>query len=109
MPAGIYKRTEKHRKILGKNKNALGKHWKLLEETKEKMRILESLGIDYIFQFRPKGYSKLYDFYIPKLNLLIEYDSKYWHSLPGMKERDTEKTQYAINNGYKLLRINKKI
>ena len=74
---------------------------------KEIMKILEDLNIKYIFQFRPKNYSKVYDFYIPKRDLLIEYDSKYWHSSIETKIRDAEKTKYAENNGYKLLRINK--
>jgi len=46
MPKGIYKRkpiTEEHRKNIGKskkgNKNILGKHWKLSDETKEKLMI----------------------------------------------------------------------
>lgn len=73
---------------------------------KEIMRILDKLKIDYIFQFRPKNYGKTYDFYIPKRNLLIEFDGIYWHSLPKVKERDVEKTQYANKNGYDLLRIN---
>lgn len=71
---------------------------------KEIVRILEDLKLNYIFQFRPKGYSKIYDFYIPKLNLLIEFDGIYWHK--NTQERDTEKTDYAKNNNYKLLRVN---
>ena len=73
---------------------------------KEIMKVLEDLKLNYIFQFRPKGYSKIYDFYIKNLNLLIEYDSKYWHSLPEHIERDREKTIYAKDCGYTLMRIN---
>lgn len=73
---------------------------------KEIMKRLKELKLNYIFQFRPKGYSKPYDFYIPKMNLLIEYDSEYWHGFEDVKIRDKEKTEYANNNGYKLLRIN---
>lgn len=71
---------------------------------KEIMKILKLLGINYVFQYRPEGYSKPYDFYISEMNLLIEYDSEYWHR--NTQERDKEKTNYAKNNGYKLLRIN---
>jgi len=73
---------------------------------KEIMRILENLKLDYIFQFRPDGYSRVYDFYILEMNLLIEYDSKYWHR--NTQESDAEKTRYAKDNDYKLLRINEK-
>ncbi|MEK6883733.1 MAG: NUMOD3 domain-containing DNA-binding protein, partial [Nanoarchaeota archaeon] len=47
---------------------------------KEIMKRLGRLGIDYIFQFRPEGYSRPYDFYVPNRNLLIEFDGVYWHS-----------------------------
>lgn len=72
---------------------------------KKIIKSLRKLGIDFIFQFRPWGYRKIYDFYIPKMNLLIEYDSKYWHSLPKAIKSDKEKTLYAIRHGYNLLRI----
>lgn len=72
---------------------------------KEIMLILDKLKIDYVFQFRPKGYYRIYDFYIKNSNLLIEYDSEYWHSRADSKERDAEKTKYAKDNGYRLLRI----
>ena len=72
---------------------------------KEIMNKLEKLKIDYIFQFRPKDYSRIYDFYIPKENLLIEFDGVYWHSLRKSKLSDREKTKYAKNNNYNLLRF----
>lgn len=73
---------------------------------KKIMEMLEELKLEYIFQFRPKKYRKTYDFYIPSMNLLIEYDSKYWHSFPEHIKRDIEKTEHAKNNGYELLRFN---
>lgn len=73
---------------------------------KKIMKLLEKMGMEYIFQYRPQGYTRPYDFYIPNLNLLVEYDSDYWHNLDGAKERDAKKTQYARNNNYDLLRIN---
>ncbi len=72
---------------------------------KEIMRILKQVEIDYVFQFRPENFSMIYDFYISKLNLLIEFDGVYWHSLPKVKIRDVKKTQYAKENHYDLLRI----
>lgn len=73
---------------------------------KQIIQMLESLRLKYIFQYRPRGYTKPFDFWIPERNLLIEYDSEYWHNLPGAKERDIEKTKYANENGYILLRFN---
>ena len=73
---------------------------------KKIMCILKELNINYIFQYRPKKYSKIYDFYIPNINLLIEFDGIYWHNLPGAKEKDIEKTEYANTKGYNLLRFN---
>lgn len=73
---------------------------------KEMMRKLKGLKINYIFQFRPENFSMIYDFYIHDMNLLIEFDGVYWHNLPKVKLRDTEKTEYAKNNGYNLLRFN---
>lgn len=80
-----------------------------MSPTKPEKRIMQTLKdsqIDYIFQFRPENYSMIYDFYIPNMNLLIEFDGVYWHSLEKVKERDREKTQYANKNGYNLLRFN---
>lgn len=73
---------------------------------KEIMKVLKKSKLDYIFQFRPKDFSMIYDFYIPKMNLLIEFDGVYWHSLPEVKERDMKKTGYADKNNYILLRFN---
>lgn len=50
----------------------------------------------------------VYDFYISDINLLIEFDGVYWHSLKEVKLRDIKKTKYAKNNGYNLLRFNEK-
>jgi len=47
----------------------------------------------------------LVDAYIPSLNLVIEADGDYWHSLPKMKKRDAGANSYLPKHGYKLLRI----
>lgn len=73
---------------------------------KEIMKMLEKLKINYVFQFKPKGYSRIYDFYIQNMNLLIEFDGIYWHSLEKSELNDKEKTEYAKDNGYNLLRFN---
>lgn len=61
-----------------------------------------------------------YDFYVPSLNLLIEFDGEYHFNPPNftkldsqelenlmdrIRERDDMKTNYANDNGYAFLRI----
>lgn len=74
------------------------------------MAALDLMGVDYDFQYRPDGYSRPYDFYIPGANLLIECDGVFWHHSDwaedqGFKKRDNEKTAWARRNGYQLIRV----
>lgn len=68
--------------------------------------------------YKSKNGRLKYDFYIPDQNLLIEFDGEYHYSpisfsksISGADQllltqtRDRLKTEYAKNNGYKLLRI----
>lgn len=45
------------------------------------------------------------DIFLPQLNLGIEFDGNYWHSLEGARERDEQKTQLCGQRGIRLLRI----
>lgn len=45
------------------------------------------------------------DAFVPRLNLVIEADGDYWHSLPGAEERDARKDSYLRELGYRVLRI----
>ena len=45
------------------------------------------------------------DAYIPELNLIIEADGDYWHSLEKAKIRDEKKNKYLLENGYSLIRL----
>jgi len=47
----------------------------------------------------------LVDAYIPSLNLVIEADGDYWHSLDRVKKRDKAKNAYLTKCGYNLLRL----
>lgn len=89
------------------------------------MRWLEENKINYIPQKsfsdcrNPKtNYPLKYDFFIPDLNILIEYDgkqhferscfSKHFKTQKELEEtqfRDKVKTQYSEKNGFKLIRI----
>jgi len=45
------------------------------------------------------------DAYIPALNLIIEVDGSYWHSLDKVKNKDKAENAYLAKCGYKVLRI----
>jgi len=77
--------------------------------------ILKNIGIRVVPNFRIG--SKIFDIYVPKFNLLIEYNGDYWHCNPikydenylhkkknktakEMWEYDTNKLDLAIKNGY---------
>jgi len=70
---------------------------------KDVMACLEGAELAYEFQYRISAYR--YDFFVPSLNTLIEYDGGYWHSLPKAKKRDRIKTRLAAEAGKRLVRI----
>lgn len=68
---------------------------------------------DYLKQFFPELITSArkviwpfeLDIYIPSLNVGIEYDGDYWHSLPDMIERDKKKDIRCQKDNIKLIRI----
>jgi len=75
---------------------------------------LEKNNINYIYQYKIKYQDRnfYFDFYIPKLNLAIEYDGIFHFENPInvnenkiQKERDKLKNQYCQENNINLLRI----
>jgi very-short-patch-repair endonuclease len=75
---------------------------------------LQINNVDYKSPYPLKG--KLYDFYIPSENMLVEIDGIYWHGRGLVYEElnetqklnrlnDNKKTCIARENGYNLLRI----
>lgn len=79
--------------------------------------ILDLLDIKYEILFYAKDIKAFYDFYIPEYNTIIEVDGDFWHCNPdrfpipqyeSQKKnliRDKEKNEWAISNGYKIIRI----
>ena len=75
---------------------------------------LQTKNIDYKSPYPLKG--KLYDFYIPSKNILVEIDGIYWHA-KGLLDKDLNETQklnklndsrktcIAKENGYTLVRV----
>jgi hypothetical protein len=76
---------------------------------------------DVIHQYNIKGFKYYYDFYIPSINSIIEFNGDYWHANPekypsgsylriqrigdvlvnDIWDRDTAKKEIAESNGYK--------
>lgn len=65
--------------------------------------LLIALGTDFAREFPLSGYE--FDFIVPSVRLLIECDGDYWHSFPEAKNRDRIKTNSAIKQGYRVLRL----
>lgn len=68
---------------------------------------LDICGILHESQYRPDGYSKTYDEFVPP-NILIEIQGNYFHSeehFPGITKRDAEKAQWAKDNNFRLVEI----
>lgn len=55
-----------------------------------------------VHQYTVEKYHRVYDIYIPKLNLIVEYDGDYWHK--DSLEKDLRDTNKAIKRGYKIFR-----
>jgi very-short-patch-repair endonuclease len=81
-------------------------------------QFLDTLGVDYIWQFEAKDIGRFYDFYLPKHNLIIEIDGTYYHSDPRVvdenklnpmqkhnKRVDEHKNKWALMHGIPLIRI----
>lgn len=66
--------------------------------------LLKSRGIIFEKQKLING-RFLVDAYIPDLNLIIECDGNYWHSLDRVKNKDKAENAYLDKCGYKLLRL----
>jgi very-short-patch-repair endonuclease len=48
---------------------------------------------------------RVYDFYLPKFNMLVEFDGEFFHRLEEQKENDEFKNWMAKDQGYRLVRI----
>ena len=71
---------------------------------RKKSDALDTLGVGHEPQFRPPGYSRVYDELVFP-DVLIEVQGDYFHSLDGVAERDTEKADWAIENGFNIVAL----
>lgn len=65
---------------------------------------LESRINDLIYQYTIPNYHRVYDFYIPSLNLIVEYDGDYWHREEKYLTKDYKDTTKALKEGFKVFR-----
>ena len=65
---------------------------------------LKKRGLLFERQYLVNG-KFLVDAYIPSLNLIIEADGKYWHSLEKTVKKDKKENAYLTKCGYTLLRL----
>lgn len=66
--------------------------------------VLIALGIEYETQVAIGG-RFVVDFLIRSKSLVIECDGSYWHSRPGIKEKDDRKDAYLSANGLSIVRL----
>jgi G:T-mismatch repair DNA endonuclease (very short patch repair protein) len=79
------------RKIMSdkmKETRRLGKIKSVIRSKKEKEIVTELKKLGYIVSHSLKVDTKICDIYIPKLNLIIEYNGDYWHCNPNKYEPD---------------------
>ena len=113
---------EHARKIMSdkmKETRRLGKIKSVVRSKKEKELLLEIKKIGYEVKHSLRVDTKICDIYIPKLNLVIEYNGDYWHCNPKkysedyfnqvksktakeLWEYDKNKVDLIIKNGYNL-------
>lgn len=110
------------KKIKRKAKNPLGSVQKNATKMSTKMtwperefkKMLTELGI--VFEVQKVVGKKIFDFYIPEKNMLIEVDGDYWHANPNRTEKlnktqernlrnDKFKEGLAAGLGYSLERV----
>lgn len=71
---------------------------------KELVSKLKEKFDDLIHQYVLPNYHRAYDIYIPKLNLIVEYDGNYWHREEKYLNKDVKDTRKALKEGYNIFR-----
>lgn len=64
---------------------------------------LVSIGV--VFKSQHTIFRYTCDFYVESSLLIIETDGDYWHSLPGVKNKDLRRDKYMASIGLKTLRL----
>jgi very-short-patch-repair endonuclease len=76
---------------------------KISHANKEIAEFIRLSGLEVEMEFKVNKLS--YDIFIPKANLVLEFNGLRWHSMRNAKEKDLKKYNNAISNGYDYLMI----
>lgn len=74
---------------------------------------LKKIGVRYLREVSfadlrsEKGGYLRFDFYLPKYNLILEYDGQIWHESKKVKSRDKKKDQFCKENRIRIRRLTK--
>lgn len=79
----------------------LVKHSKYVSRTECYVFLYLSFFYSVIQQYTIPGEKHVFDGYIPRFNLLVEYDGSKWHK----SSRDKEIDKLATSHGYRIMRI----
>ena len=78
---------------------------------------LDKLGIEYVYQYEVKSIGRVFDYYFPSANVVIECDGCWFHYDPRTNKKppnrmqkksmrvDELKNRWALTNGIVLLRV----
>jgi len=99
-----YKQSEEH--IIKKNISLLN-FFKSKQPTSIEKKVYDELKACHLLFEKQKLINGkfLVDAYIPSLNLVIEADGNYWHSLDRVVKKDKAENAYLTKCGYNLLRL----
>lgn len=81
------------------------KDYNISKGEKELFNFVKSIHADSIENDRNQITPLELDIFIPSLNIGIEYDGDYWHSLPNMQKRDILKNNICKHKNIKLIRV----
>lgn len=100
-------RKETRPEVIGKMKESRRKAIFSTESTSIEIKVYTELKrLGFLFEKQRLINDKfVVDAYIPSLNLIIEADGDYWHSLDRVKKKDKAKNAYLKKCGFNLLRI----
>jgi len=113
---GILDQICSHMKILGATSIPEKKLFDLIKEVYSETKRLKDRRVSILN--KPYIHGMEIDIYIPNLNKGIEFDGRYWHSIPGLKrshpnwpEKDLRnyhqiKDDYFLSKGIQILHIN---
>jgi hypothetical protein len=84
-------RSPRHRERMAKMRSLLGTT-RTSKKEQAMVALLQTIYSDCVGAYTVKYYT--FDAFIPSLNILIEFDGTYWHSLPKCAALDKRKTTY---------------